>query len=143
MSNTQSNQPQDQYFELWKASVEAEERIAHDFDLWMITLSGGALGLSVTFIRYIAPHPVMKWMLVCAWAGFGVSLLLMLISMLTSQSGFRRYRAQLEKRMQNPQDTKDVKNCWACVTNVLNWVSAIGFIFGVAMLAWFSIKNLP
>jgi len=157
MPETEDERREKLHWEQWKTSVETEERVAHSFDRWMITLSAGALGLSITFIQQMAPNPVHTWLLCLAWGGFIVSLLCMLFSLLTSQAGFRRQREILEndklRESEGVEDGADGEgnggaggeaecNRPAKVTNYLNWISLASFVVGVVFMACFSVKNL-
>lgn len=119
-----------------KASLGAEYKDAEHYDKWLLTLSSGAFGISIAFMRYIAPDPtpVSKGFLVAAWGSLLLTILATMSSMQFSQSGFRQYRKTLT------QDNKTNKPAyWA---KVLNWVSLALFIVGAAMLAVFSFLNL-
>jgi hypothetical protein len=50
------------------------------YDKAVMTLSGGALGLSLAFVKDIAPDPEETWALVGAWASFAASLLFIFTS---------------------------------------------------------------
>ncbi len=58
------------------------------FDKWMLTLCGGALGLSLTFAaNIVGPGKALStWALVLAWATFALSLLFLLLAMRLSVS---------------------------------------------------------
>lgn len=133
---------EEQYRELWRQAVETEERVAHSFDRWMLTLSGGALGLSITFIQQNAPNPVCVGLLHCAWAAFLFAVVAMLASLLTSQRAQRRFREILDSRLAQGDGSGDECNLSGHVTNVLNWVSLVCFILGVVMMAAFCGQNL-
>src|SRR5262245_49255997 len=66
-------------------------KVEEAYDRTMVTLAGGALAISITFLEKVAPHPVPKdtvWILWVSWGSFVVSLLAILVSMLTSQRAF-------------------------------------------------------
>jgi hypothetical protein len=65
--------------------VSAYENATQSFDKAIMTLAGGALGVSIAFIHDVAPKPEHKWLLGVAWSLFALSLLLILASFLTSQ----------------------------------------------------------
>jgi len=50
--------------------VKAHHTASQDFDRAVMTLAGGGLGISIAFVRDIAPHPVHKWMLAIGWRAF-------------------------------------------------------------------------
>ena len=117
------------------------------FDKAIITLAAGALGLSLTFIRQIAPDPK-SWtipILAIAWVSFCLSILSTLVSFLTSQHACSKQVEILEaeyfpengQQMGNKPNNR-AKRC----TKFLNWVSIAFFIIGAILLAVFSICNL-
>ena len=130
------------YFEERKTLIEMEVRSAESFDKAMITLSAGALGLSITFLHDIAPHPRLIWLLWIAWGGFILSLLSTLLSFLLSQWACRRQRDILDSRSRNEPQATEQPNRPAQATGILNWASIICFIAGVVFMAIFSIRNL-
>ena len=134
------------YLDERKSLVDAEREGARLFDKAILTLSGGAFGLSITFIRNLAPEikPETLLFLICAWAGFGVSLLLTLSSFLMSQWACTRQRDILEKQFfaKRDADLRDA-NHPAMWTKRLNVISILAFIGGISCLALFSVQNLP
>jgi len=132
------------YLEERKLSIEAEREAAHSFDQAMLTLSAGALGLSITFVRQVAPAtPQHKEWLVVAWSGFILALLATLASFLFSQSALRRQRDILDLDYEGKLSAQQQKNIPATITDLLNWASIVCFIAGVISFVTFAIKNLP
>jgi hypothetical protein len=117
---------------------QAVHTASQDFDKAIMTLSGGALGLSITFVHDIAPHPDHKWALGIAWTAFTVSLVLILISHLTSQEASRGMMAEIDAG-RNPREKFDLPG-WA--TTGLNVFAAGSLIGGVAFLVLFALYNL-
>jgi len=136
------------YLEERKSLVDAEREGSRLFDKAILTLTAGAFGLSLTFIRQMAPDikSGTAFMLVYAWVGFCVSLLSTLISFLTSQSACSRQREMLEAEYFHNSSGHDkktnLKNKFAVWTKWLNILSIFTFIIGVIFLAIFSIVNL-
>lgn len=130
------------YLEERKQSIAAEQDTAKQFDSSLLTLSGGALALSLTFIKQVAPHPIPNSIcfLVSAWSLFCVSLCLTLISFLTSQSACQRYREILDADMLG--EDKNNKNRPGRWTAWLNYLSITFFVFGIIFVIIFSAINL-
>jgi hypothetical protein len=130
------------YLDERKALVEAEKEGAHFFDKAILTLTAGAFGLSLTFIRQIVPtiRPYTKFLLILGWAGFCFSLLSTLVSFLTSQAACRRQREILKSVFCN--EGREDKNVYGQVTQGLNIFSICAFVAGVVFLALFVILNL-
>ena len=118
---------------------------ARYFDKYILTLAAGTFGLSLLFIKQIAPHPEAGtiWLLVTAWATFGTSILSTLISILLTQEASLKQIKMLDERYKkhDPKEGK-TKNVFATCTRILNWVSMFFFIIGVGFLITFSVSNL-
>jgi TRAP-type C4-dicarboxylate transport system permease small subunit len=116
--------------------VGAHHTASQDFDKAIMTLSGGALGLSITFVHDIAPHPTNKILLSLAWLLFSISLLLILVSFLSSQAAV----LAMIKTLDEPKSPS--KKVSAFVTACLNWAAAATLVSGVLCLVLFALYNL-
>ncbi|MGB7581754.1 MAG: hypothetical protein WBL85_04825 [Sedimentisphaerales bacterium] len=133
------------YLEERKFLVDAEREQSQSFDKAILTLAGGAFGISLTFIKDIVSNhePVQLPWLILAWICFIVSMLSTLISFLTSQKACATQREILEALYCDEQDKKsNHENTAAERTSWLNWFSISTFIMGTIFLAIFSIVNL-
>jgi len=128
------------YLDERRTLIEAEQKGAQQFDKAILTLAGGALAISLTFIKNIAPHPKVEtiYLLKCAWIAFILSLLSTLCSFLTSQSAYRKQRDIIES-----EESHNEKNVYAICTKWLNIFSIIFFILGIVFLSIFCIENIP
>ncbi len=135
------------YLQERNSLINAELEQARNFDKYILTLAAGTFGLSLLFMKQIAPQPATGtiWLLVSAWATFGVSILSTLISFLLSQEACSKQREILDKwYKKNAELTEgEIKNEFATWTKRLNWVSMFLFIIGVIFLTIFSTLNLP
>lgn len=136
------------YLEERKLLIHAEYEESRLFDKAILTLTAAAFGLSLTFIRQIVPtiKAGTVWILICAWAGFCISLLSTLISFLTSQYACSKQREILEAEFLDNHGSQSKKahpkNKLAIWTRRLNNISIFAFIIGVIFLVTFSITNL-
>lgn len=131
-----------------KILVEGLSDAAKSFDQAMLTLSGGALGLSITFIQQIAPQPRNTELLRDAWISLGMALFITLSSFLVSQFAFMRQmdiseRTHLKKQPRSGIFASWIDNVWSVLTVALNISSIVSFAIGVYFLARFSFVNLP
>ena len=118
---------------------------ARSFDKGILTLSSGALGLSIVFIERLAPHPVWwsKWFLAASWLLFAVAILLTLCSFLTSQVTHRSLIAAWDATRLNQADPETTtRDRFDLLTRWLNLASALLFFLGVLALVVFAIANL-
>lgn len=121
--------------------VAADQKASEAYDKAIMTLSGGALGLSLTFMKDIVQSPGAEslWRLGTSWGCLTTSLALVLISMLSSQWALRKAITQVDQR--SLPGTR-AGGSLSVVTAVLNVLSGMAFLLGVGFLAWFSIANL-
>jgi len=117
-----------------KRLTDLHEKATDAFDRAIMTLSGGALAISIAFIHDVAHHPRHKVYLGLAWICFAASLLLILLSFLTSERAVVRMVAQVDAEATEVPRGK--------ITDWLNWGSAATFILGVVFLVLFAWKNV-
>ena len=132
------------YTEERKLLITAERETAQQFDKAILTLAAGALALSLTFIKQIAPNPIPNsiFYLIVAWISFCLSMLSTLVSFLTSQIACRKQRDIIDEEISG-KNSSNKNNKAASWTNRLNYFSIGSFIIGVISLIVFSIINLP
>ena len=106
-----------------------------------MTLSGGALAISLTFIKDVIKIAQLKESAIPAhWlGGLLVSVVFILVSMLTSHwSLVKAIRQTDEDKIQNERPGKS----FAVLTEWLNALASVGFIVGVIFLAFFAFQNM-
>jgi hypothetical protein len=115
------------------------------FDRAILTLSGGAFGFSLAFIKNIVPiikAGTFSWLL-ASWASFGLSLLSTMISFLASQEACRKQIEILEQEFCSKEKREIPTNRASGWTLGLNISSIAAFILGVIILVIFVAKNIP
>ena len=112
-------------------------------DQTILTLSGGALGISITFFdKFIGPSGVaLPYLLALAWLVLIWSVLLVLLGMHVSQRAIERHLDDLEKFSVAPLGTKFPSNPWAKFTETSNKVASVLFAVGLICLAIFAFAN--
>lgn len=146
-----------EYLDERRLLIEGELDASSRLDKSLLTLSAGALGLSLTFWQYIAPDPAPDtiWRLGVSWAWFALAILLMIVSFWTSQLAFRRQRDILDTsydRKSNEEEDNDASsnnqsneqqhNCPSVWTDWLTGLALLFFIAGIAFLGWFALSNV-
>ena len=113
--------------------IKAQQTASRDFDKAIMTLSAGALGISLAFVHNVSLHP--KWIvgLAASWGFFALSLAFVVVSLLTSQAELDRYLARL--------DAGDRSHGFSW-TELLNWLAGFAFLLGVVLLIIFAYENL-
>ena len=125
------------YIELKKQVGEALQSQAAQRNKAILTLAAGALALSLTFLKDIAPTPDDRAITLLAWSWvcFIISMCLTLISFQVSVCAFRRFDEILNiQQAESGTDASTLKNCWVTVTLILNRLSLVMFIAGAILL---------
>lgn len=142
-----------EYWEDRTSMIAGHRDAAQSFDKAMLTLSGGALALSLTFIHDIAPQPVAEGWLLAAWVLFGLALVTTSSSFLASQYAMRRELARLDADyIANTTNIDEAarrkasliagqKNHLDVITTILNISSLVSFGLGAVCLGWFVWMN--
>jgi hypothetical protein len=120
--------------------VSADHQASLDFDKAIMTLSGGALGLSITFLHDIVPKPLPQtiiWLWV-GWIAFAASLALILVSYLFSMAALTKAIKQVDDGTIYKTKTGGLANL---ITIALNYLSALGVLVGVIGLVGFALSN--
>lgn len=122
--------------------IEAEKSTAQQFDKAMLTLSAGALGISLTLIKDAVSEPVCwsKYLLFGAWLGFCGSITTTLFSFLRSLKACEDQRKILDEWIKSATETPETTTL-ASGVETLNRTSIALFVMGVITLIVFSIMN--
>lgn len=130
------------YLDERRLLVEGEVQVAARFDTSVLTLSGGALLLSMAFVKdIVGGSPEEAWALIVAWILLGATIGVMLVSLLTSQKAYQKQRDILDRDLETSK-TEDRPNWWAWGTEWLNRFSITFFLAGIIFLGYFSVKNM-
>lgn len=137
------------------SKTEMGYKVAAQLDGTLITLSGGALIFSMTFVEKIAPAKQALWLLFAAWIAFGTSMIVVMLSMWTHQQFVQREILKssqlytlLNQREEEALQTGRVTNVVpgpvkaSKQVGVLNWIAVVSFGFGMILLGAFVGYNL-
>src|SRR5260221_10211621 len=122
--------------------AEAGEKAQENFDKTVLALSGGALGVSLTFVeKFVGTRKILSPSeLYWAWILWSVSLLLVLVSYFSSVRALRHTsKASYTGKVYNQRPG----GAWSIATEWLNIAGAVCFIAGLALLISFVGRNLP
>ena len=138
----------DQFFEHRKVLLSSQQSLADLFDKLLVSMASGTLGLSVTFLRFVAPNPVpgtSGWIFAC-WILSALSLLLALLSLNFAQEAIEiqldNLESQLEAFVDSTEPPPDKHNRWSTATLACNWLSFAALLCGFFCFAFFSYANL-
>ena len=148
MSNTSHQdalKAHDAYLDHRNTLQSASLEIAGRFSQWMLTLSGGALGLSITFIEKLKPLILesSRYWLIISWIAFAASLLACLFSLYSSytatQKAIIHHDDMYQAKRNNPDDLiAEPVNCAGNLTDFLSYASMTLFAVGILALCVFA-----
>jgi hypothetical protein len=118
-----------------------EQKAQEDFDKTVLSLSGGALGISFAFVKDIVGSAITTnpLLLFLSWLCWGLSVMFVLISYYTSHLALRKAIKQVDTgkiRVSQPGGIADL------VTALCNALGGILFIVGVVLISTFVWLNL-
>lgn len=119
--------------------IELEQKSYEDYDKALLTMSGGALVISIAFVKSIVgDDPVQcRILLIGAWISWTLTVLAVLCSFVMSQRALRKAREQFDtgKNKTKPGGIADK------ITGILNIVGGIFFLSGVILMVIFASFN--
>lgn len=121
--------------------VEADYKAIEAYDKAVMWLAGGALGITLAFVKDIvpSPQPDTLWLLIIGWSFFAATLVISMVSLLLSHHAHRRAIAQVDKRtihLEQPGGFLTTLTSW------LNWLVALTLIIGISFVIWYAKSNL-
>lgn len=138
----------DQAFKLYadyRGRLEAQRQAVYDqFDKAILTLSGGALALSIGFVKDVVPLSRAHWkpLLVASWLLFALAVLSTVVSFLVSQ---RAYEFQIECAQEyfvdNRVDALERRNPYSVWVRWLNIAAILAFMAAVVLTICFVASN--
>lgn len=133
-----TRKPPDEYRQ-WL--IAAEQKAQDDFDKTVLSLSGGALGVSFVFVKDIIDPGAIhnsSWLLI-AWLSWALSSLAVLASFFASHLALRLAIKQCDDGSIYNQTPGGI---FSRVTRNLNALGASMFVVGVCFMAGFVYSNL-
>lgn len=125
-----------------KALLTLEQQMQSEYDKAILALSGGALGVSMTFLKdVVIKHEVQGGgYLLTAWVCWGLSITCTLFSYYTSAQALRRAVKQTDDSLIYLELAGGRFNQ---VTKALNIAAGFLFMLGVIAIVVFVANNLP
>ncbi|MBK9130614.1 MAG: hypothetical protein IPM20_03080 [Gammaproteobacteria bacterium] len=121
--------------------VAAEQKSQEDFDKTVLSLSGGALGISFVFLKdIVGPDSIVyPWYLLVAWLSWGLSTFAVLASYYLSHQALRHAISQVDGKTIYDQPAGGRYSKW---TAFLNAAGATLFLIGVICITVFAGANI-
>ena len=136
-----SKSPVDPMDDYRKFLIAAELKTQEDFDKTVLSLSGGALGISFVFLKdVIGANPIAQpFLLLMAWISWAFSTFAVLASYYLSHLALRKAIAQVDDKTIRGHRPGGALAVW---TAILNGVGAVLFLAGVCCITAFAGFNL-
>ena len=117
---------------------------AKQYDTALLTLSSGALFLSIAFINEaVTGDPIAIELLKLSWGFFVGTIVLVLISFQTSQFAFNQELARVDRDYaDNANNVPREESTAHKTTRCLNVFSGLCFFIGVALTTAFAVINI-
>jgi magnesium-transporting ATPase (P-type) len=130
-----------EYLDERQVLLECRNNAVRSLEKTLVTLSAGALALSITFLHDIAPHPTQITWMIIAWILLFGSLALMLTVFILGVHVFEKDIDALGKEYQKQEVSRPEK----LISSLkwLEWSSLAAFILGSIFFAVFATVNLP
>ena len=121
--------------------VLAEQKSQDAYDKTVLSLSGGALGISFVFLdKFLAGQQVTNTAyLVSAWTCWGVSVAVILASHFFSQRALRHAIKQVDA---NQIYIRKPGGIFSVITDICNCAGGLLFVIGVAFMVLFVSHNI-
>jgi len=121
--------------------IQAAEKAQGDFDKTVLSLSGGALGISFAFVKDIVGNRpfVGSTLLLLSWLAWGASATAVLASFYFGVRSFRRTIAQVDD---NTVYGAIPGGRYTLLTEILNAVGGLLFLAGLILIVIFVAGNL-
>jgi len=140
----ETSMTREEYLTIRKDLVGEKGRSSDRYDKTIITISGGALFLSMAFLERItqrSSYSHTEW-LIGGWICLAVALLTSLISHLTSQCAIQKLINYVDKSYECPQCNKPFQSFSRRLTSFLNITSLVAVIVGVSLIIFFVCNQL-
>jgi hypothetical protein len=123
-----------------KHLVAAEQKSQEDFDKTVLSLSGGALGVSFIFLKDVIGEKLILQpeCLFASWVSWGMSTFSILLSYYFSQMALRHAIGQVDK---GSIHNEKPGGHYACLTKNLNLAGVVLFFVGVCSITYFAYSN--
>lgn len=128
----------DQYRE---GLIETQRKLAENFDNLLVALSGGALGLSITFLKDVigSNEICYPYFLLIAWALFILSLASILFEILFGILAHKKAIKQVDDNTIYKQKPGGVSSD---LSTIFHWLSAVSLVLGLIFISIFSFYNI-
>ncbi|MGR6831371.1 hypothetical protein [Aliivibrio wodanis] len=120
--------------------ISTKHQLTDSYDKLVVTLSGGALALSITFLKDIVNLKDAEyiWMLITAWSGFIFSLAFIFGGILFGIHAYRKALAQFD----SDSDDETVGGIFSSLAVFCSYGAAVSLIIGLMLISIFVFINI-
>ncbi len=124
--------------------VLAEQKAQEDFDKTVVSLSGGALGVTFIFLKdLIGVSPILhKGCLFSAWVCWGLSITAVLFSYLASLAALRKTIKQVDSEVIYEQHAGGNLSRLVMSLNMLGGLLFLVGVISVVIFIWFNLEAI-
>ena len=128
--------------------VQAEQKSIDSFDKSLLTMSGGAIGITFVFVENVAgPGPMAApALLIGAWVCWVVVIGLTILSFYTSYLALRKCLRQASESIRAGNSEAFKKECpggiYGKLVTCLNPINGLLFVVGLVLVIIFAAKNI-
>jgi hypothetical protein len=140
----------EQLLEYRNELIKSENDIQSDYDKAVMTLSGGALGITIPFLKDLIIQNTThhEFYILLAWFFWVISIISIFSSLYTSQLSFSNATKIIDSSLHNNYINnnelivsiiyKEINDSSFCkITKYLNFISGISFIIGVIFIGYY------
>jgi len=121
--------------------IDTQRKLNESYDKLLVTLSGGALALSIAFLKDIIGSIEINYpyLLLIAWALFVLSLTSILGEILFGIQAHKQAIKQIDNKTIYEQKVGGKSSNW---TTRFHWIAALSLIIGLVFISAFAFFNL-
>lgn len=129
------------YLEHRRVLTDIESQQQRSFDKAILSVSSGALGLSLLFSEKIAAIPVHSCWLYAAWIALCLAIVSTTVSFLLSVEATSKQRDLFDRWYLHGAEGEEPSSQLTAWVGGLNWTSLVFACVGVLFLTWFAVVN--
>lgn len=139
----QERSRRDELLEWRRVLTESSRQTSQQFDKFTLTLSAGALAISLTFVRELAQQPTLGSVVILgiSWMGYIACICSTMASFQLSNQSTNREIEIIDSELRGDSDVDD-RNSFGRLTELLNWLSLISFVISTLLLISFALANV-
>lgn len=140
-NSTSDEHPDEELKEYRQGLIDTQRKLNESYDKLLVTLSGGALALSIAFLKDVigSNEIVHPNLLLIAWAFFVISLASILGEILFGIQAHKRAVEQVDDKTIRKEKVGGKSSSW---TTRFHWTAAASLIAGLIFISAFAFFNL-